>query len=210
MNTAIVLSTTAKGALSSVGADTRVMATMLILRVLSQQQQRKATKAEGSPSSTKKKKKKKKKPLTMHVVAENEQDQTSQIALGPRTGDHSFESDFVNTQAIIARSLCMNLAYPQIWDSLKELFSSEPGGPLVEFLEPAQLGIIGIKVTFGALQHLVHAQYKGRAIALGFAMGSKVELCPPPGHAVKWTTNHRIVAVTRDPDLTPGGGGLDL
>ena len=51
----------------------------------------------------------------MHVIAENALDQTSQIVLGPRAKVGK-EPDFVNTQAIIARCLIMNLAYPQVLD----------------------------------------------------------------------------------------------
>jgi hypothetical protein len=44
---------------------------------------------------------------------------TSLLALGPPTvaltgKNRSFENDFVNTQAIIARSLAMNAAFPQV------------------------------------------------------------------------------------------------
>ncbi len=36
------------------------------------------------------------------------------------------EPDFINLQAIIARSLTMNLAYPQIQDAMSELLGAVP------------------------------------------------------------------------------------
>lgn len=49
--------------------------------------------------------------LDMHIVAENQQDQTSTLAMTPKPGKKGLNADFINTPAIIARSLCLNLAY---------------------------------------------------------------------------------------------------
>ena len=38
----------------------------------------------------------------MHIIAENQQDQTSQIAMAPKVGTGGNEPDFINTQAIVA------------------------------------------------------------------------------------------------------------
>ena len=90
-STAIVLgSGPGKTELSAEVRDSRVLQMMLILRKLTEA-----------------------KNQTMHVVGENAVDQTSQLALGPHVTKLS-DADFVNTQAIIARTLVLNLAYPQV------------------------------------------------------------------------------------------------
>ena len=89
--TAIVLgSTPEEDSLKADLRDTRVLQVMLILR--------KVTEELGQ---------------TMHVIGENWIDQTSNLALGPHATPNS-ASDFINIQAIIARTLVMNLAYPQV------------------------------------------------------------------------------------------------
>jgi hypothetical protein len=51
---------------------------------------------------------------TMHVIAENERDQTSTLALGPQHGEETPAPDFINTQGLVARILVFNLAFPQV------------------------------------------------------------------------------------------------
>ena len=99
--------------------------------------------------------------------------QTSGLAVVPSTirsgGGH--EPDFVNTQAIIARCLTMCLAYPEMQDSLNELIS--PSGPVVDFMHPKELGIEGLRATFGAVQRIVVAgdRVDGYAVAIGYFHG---------------------------------------
>ena len=78
-HTAICLGTLVNQNLSAECSDSRVLGTLLILRVLCER-----------------------KGQFMHCVAENAQDQTSQMFLGPRSCPGE-EADFINTQAIIAR-----------------------------------------------------------------------------------------------------------
>jgi hypothetical protein len=80
--------------LAPIARDSRVIQMMLILRAVTEELGQ-----------------------TMHVIAENNMDQTSSLALGPHTegAGGMQEPDFINTQAIIARCLVMNLAYPEVW-----------------------------------------------------------------------------------------------
>jgi len=57
------------------------------------------------------------------------------------------EPDFINTQAIVARCLVMNLAYPQIQDALSELLESSELSSDVMFFSAASLGIEGYEVN---------------------------------------------------------------
>jgi hypothetical protein len=60
---------------------------------------------------------------------------------------HLFFEDFINTQAIIARSLVLNLAYPQMQDALNELLIHDlEGSPEVEFITPEALGVVHKRV----------------------------------------------------------------
>ena len=81
-------------------------------------------------------------PFPMHIIAENTEDQTSSLAVVPSSSavlatgaeeegsrSKSNEPDFINLQAIIARSLTMNLGYPQIQDAMSELLGATPFTP---------------------------------------------------------------------------------
>ena len=120
------------------------------------------------------------------------------LALPPRTDlGRAYDADFVNTPAIIARSLTMNLGYPQIQDALAELVSSNPTSPLVDFLAPEHLGILGRTTTFGAVTSLVLSTYRGQGMPIGYAVKSAITLAPAPREKFTWTKDHRIVAITR-------------
>jgi len=185
---AIVLGTVYSEVLDSCARDSRVLATLLVLRTVCQRRH-----------------------LTLHCVAENQQDQTSLLALAPpkvfegqhagfeHSEDHPavHESDFVNTQAIVARSLAMNVAFPQMWDAVSELVSSVPNSPEVEFVEPFHLGILGKKVSFGAVQHIMCSAYKGTGVAIGVAVKSDIRLQPRLGEVFEWGTHHRVIVIAR-------------
>ena len=78
-HTAICLGTVVGRELPSHVSDARILSMLLILRKLTFKQ--------AEP---------------LHIIAENKEDQTSQIGLAPRVGVRGFEPDFINTQAIIA------------------------------------------------------------------------------------------------------------
>lgn len=87
-------------------------------------------------------------PFPMHIIAENNEDQTSSLAVVPSASAankqqaeegvrKSSEPDFINLQAIIARSLTMNLAYPQIQDAMSELLGATPYTPNITVRAPS-------------------------------------------------------------------------
>lgn len=174
-STAIVLGSSAGQNLDSTVRDSRVLQIMLILRSLT----------EGLPGKPGK---------TMHIVGENSLDQTSKLALGPRTTATS-ESDFVNVQAIIARSLVMNVAYPQMWDAVSELLGL--GGPDINFMAPVDLGILELEVSCGAVQHLVGEAYHGFGVAIGIMVGTELRMRMRPGDKIRLSALDRIAVISR-------------
>ena len=68
------------------------------------------------------------------------------FVLNPFKASINTEPDFINTQAIVARCLVMNLAYPQIQDALSELLESSELSSDVMFFSAASLGIEGYEV----------------------------------------------------------------
>ena len=61
-------------------------------------------------------------------------------------------------KAIVAQSLSMNLAYPQIQESLIELLGST--GPEFGFVAPGSFDLIGKSLPFGTVQHMFHLAYQ--------------------------------------------------
>jgi hypothetical protein len=180
-STAIVLGSMAGIKLPSHSRDGRVMSICLILRKLSR--------STG--------------PL--HVIAENSEDQTAMLSMAPRTGGgQAHDPDFVNTQAIIARSLAMNMAYPQIQDALADLIGVHATSAEIVFVSASALGLVGSVLPFGAAAHLVHLVYHGRAVALGRIALADLSLAPRPDEDVEWTANHRLVCFRRSLGPPPG------
>jgi len=178
-DTAIVLGSVVARVIPAASRDARVLSCLLILRALAKPE----------------------KP--MHIIAENCMDQTSGLAVVPSrirsSGGH--EPDFINTQAIIARCLVMNLAYPQIQDALTELILQEKVA--VDFVAPADLGIEGLRATFGAVQFIVCAGQvvDGYAAAIGYFNGPMLVMCPDPREHIEWTSACRVIILVRD--VTP-------
>jgi len=66
----------------------------------------------------------------------------------PRTSTFGYEPDFINTQAIIARTLILNLAYPQIKDAVSELITNHRhDAPNFDIMDPEVLGLVGVTVS---------------------------------------------------------------
>jgi hypothetical protein len=117
------------------------------------------------------------------------------------------EPDFVNNKAIIARTMAMNLAYPQIQESVMELVSTQAGTPEVELFSPEVLGIPvneewagGTRsMHFGVIQHILDSLYVGYAVAVGYILASNGELVlsPSPATKINWYRNDRIVTIIR-------------
>ena len=128
--------------------------------------------------------------------------------MAPTIGTSGFEPDFFNTQAIVARSLTMNLAYPQIQDAMEELIGGIPKSPEVCIVNAQELLCkLPVQTSFGALQHIINGRYKGRGIALGYFEGKfELKMCVRLGEKITWTDKHRVVAIVRD----MGNAGCEL
>jgi len=183
-DTAICLGSVVGKHLAPAARDARVLSMLLVLRSL-------AKPGQG-----------------MHVIAENQQDQTSGLAVCPPTNDGaSHEPDFINTQAIIARSLVQNLAYPQMQAALSELLSHgvQDAGADLDFLTSHSCGIADKEVAVGVVQRIILELYQSRAQCIGFFEGAKLVLNPRASQKVHWSAKHRIIVIVRggteiDPD----------
>ena len=98
---------------------------------------------------------------------------------------------------IVARSLVVNLAFPQIWDAISEFVGSENLSPKVEFFESEVLGILGKTVSFGAVQHILMKLYNGSCVGIGYYLGSTMRLVVSPGTKVDWTAAPRVIVIIR-------------
>jgi len=176
--TAIILGTVAAG-LTEVDApavtqDSRVLSTLLILRELSSQSEQ-----------------------PIHCIAETRQHQTPSLALSPGMG-RGLQPDFIDTQEIIARSLAMNVSYPQIQDALTELIDTNSFTPEIDFINPRHIGLRrNTRATFGAVQVLIYKRFKARGVAIGYQQGNKLFFAPTQHHVVRWSKQHRIVIICR-------------
>jgi len=182
-DTAICLGSVVGKHLAPAARDARVLSMLLVLRSL-------AKPGQG-----------------MHVIAENQQDQTSGLAVCPPTNDGaSHEPDFINTQAIIARSLVQNLAYPQMQAALSELLSHgvQDAGADLDFLTSHSCGIADKEVAVGVVQRIILELYQSRAQCIGFFEGAKLVLNPRASQKVHWSAKHRIIVIVR------GGMKIDL
>mmetsp|Transcript_13606 Transcript_13606/g.27862 ORF Transcript_13606/g.27862 Transcript_13606/m.27862 type:complete len:1028 (-) Transcript_13606:78-3161(-) len=177
---ALVLGTMATIVLPPGARDARVLSILLILRKLAEDEAHDLGE-EGLKG--------------MHAIAENEQDQTAMLAVCPASPNPSTLPDFVNTQQIIARSLAMNLAYPQIQDAVSEIVL--PDGPGIEFITCQHLGIAGFKVSFGAVRSIVVTKYEGRAIPIGYVYGPKKTIVPDVNKIIEWTNEYRVICLVR-------------
>jgi hypothetical protein len=174
-DTAIVLGTAAGLDLPAASRDSRVLSILLILRSLSM-----------SANSA------------LHIVAENQQDQTATLAVAPKS--NGYDPDFVNTQAIIARTLVMNLAYPEIQGAVSDLITNHArDSPNIMILEPDNLGILGQKANLGMIQVLLARKHNSRAVALGWFQGTKMVICPSFRKMVEFTEEYRIIIILRHP-----------
>lgn len=185
-DSAICIGTVVGQELPAASRDSRILTMLLILRDLTA----------GNDRPT-------------HVVAENELDQTSGLALAPPRGSEGHLPDFVNTQAIIARTLVMSLAYPQIQDAISDLITTHEATANIAIVSAAALGLTEDRgpLAFGAVAHLVLEVYKFRGVAVGYLTLNDLYLVPSLDEEVTWTESHRIVCFLRrlaqDPALPP-------
>lgn len=165
IHTAIVLGTQANAKLSSRSRDTRVLNIMLLLRKFW------AIKGDDIP---------------IHVVGENQKDETANLALGPRkansvdqerkekksgfflgTGQHDRQPDFINTQAVFARALTQAAAYPRISRAVTELLNSGPDFVDVVIVAASDYVPLGKPMVYGVVRAMVLCATGERSICLG-------------------------------------------
>jgi len=84
-----------------------------------------------------------------------------------------------------------------MWDSVSELLSSKPGAPSVEFKDAISLGLVGHKVSLGAVQRLLMRRYNNCAVAIGVAVGSTIDIPLTRGSVITWTRAHRVICILR-------------
>ena len=192
VGTAIVLGTQASGALAPHSQDTRVLSILLMLRML--------TKKWETP---------------LHIITENQEDQTALLAITPNVSSEHQElgkpkghdPDFINTQAIYARALAMALAYPQMFKSVGELFleaEREPLGgvtvPQIDIIDADSFGLVnGNDVSFGTLQHIIpaHPSMESGVILGLFLEEEGLVMLPPLSRKIRFVKGDRLVVCVR-------------
>jgi hypothetical protein len=72
----------------------------------------------------------------MHVIGENQEDMTAELALPPKLGArHKYKDiDFINSQAINARVLAQTLAFPDLKDAILDMLTDGPGSPYLKLV----------------------------------------------------------------------------
>lgn len=186
----IVLGTQAGVNLPDAGKDMRVLNIMLLLRHLLAET--------GSDRP-------------MHVVGENNLDDTADLALAPlaREGERADtqenreknrQADFINTQAIIARTLVQTLANPIINPAVKELFDNSEGLPFV-YLPYAEVVVqTGREMTFGVVQQAVRQHFKAHtlAICIGYTRhGEDPHIAPSKRQPVMLSRGDTLICIMR-------------
>ncbi len=198
-DTAVVLGSLAYGELSAYSQDTRVMSTMLHLRYLSDYY-----KKDG-----------------INLIGENQEDQTSLLALAPRDrtdtdGDVDIsakestfmagasntvqERDFINTQAIYARTLVQTLAYPLISPLINELMMDTPGLPNIGLFPVRAFAIPHIALKFGVIQALcLDTTHNMNCICVGIQYGNgTTALAIDPYTEIILSESDRLVCITKE------------
>jgi len=151
----------------------------------------------------------------MRVVSENNDDQTALLAVAPTSNT----SDFVNTQAIIARALAMNLAYPRLNAATVQLFKTEDLGkfrtPEIDLLEVAGIpAICGRSCTFEEVQQAVqNCSESGSIVAFGYFLngeGMKMVLAPEMAAVRTWDAGDKIVVFQRHKTTQQNFSAMDV
>jgi len=139
-------------------------------------------------------------PHKLHIVSENQLDQTADVAVTP--GGAFIEPDFVNTQAFTARCLVAALAYPRLQPALVELFADEDssdGSPQFDLIPCSVLRLGQKRLPFGVLQQIVSAKFGGWAVAVGtMSPGGDLIMTPGIGYTQVWADSDRVVIIRRE------------
>jgi hypothetical protein len=139
-------------------------------------------------------------PVKLHVISENQLDQTADVAVTP--GGATFDPDFVNTQAFTARCLVVALAYPRLQPALAEMFEddigSSDGSPEFDIIPCSFLALGGRCLPFGIVQQIVSAKFGGWAVAVGtMTANGLLTMTPGVGYAQAWADDDRLVILRR-------------
>ena len=157
--------------------DTRVLCIMLILRKISNV-----------------KFKRNKNHTPMHIVGENQEDLTAELALYPTQGKYSVDSggevarepDFVNTQAVHARVLAQVLAYPFMVYAMKDILDENERSCNVVIHPACNYVPLNEPLMIGVVKAMVEMAEGERSIMIGFTDVSG-ELFIIPHHTLKHT-----------------------
>lgn len=166
IHTAIVLGTQTTVRLGAHHRDTRVLTILLLLRKLW------SIKQEGVP---------------MHIVGENNEDMTAQLALAPkRIGKIRTEPDFVNSQAVSARALVQTLAYPLIQPAISDLFQESKNSAEIVTVAAQEYVPLDTPLLYGVVRAMVLQTRGERSICIG----------------ILWRTGHPELLVPHDENVT--------
>ena len=179
IHTAVVLGTQTSVRLGAHHRDTRILNILLLLRKLW------SNKREGVP---------------MHIVGENSEDMTAKLALAPkRVGKVRKEPDFVNSQAVSARTLVQTLAYPLIQPAIKELFevSADHSADIVT-VGASEYVPMDTPLKYGVVRALVLQAVGERSICIGVLwQDGTSRLLVPHDDEVTFTGQDRLVILRR-------------
>lgn len=172
---AIVTGTMAQYKLSPNSRDLRVLSTMMLLR-----------KAHADLFGE---------AEQFHVVGENCLDSTAGLALQP-IGSRCTK-DFVNTQAIVARSLVLALAYPMLQPAVAQLCQVGPGLPDILVSEAGKQVIPLGEASFAQVTRTVAAK---NSVCVGYmCKDGKSVLAPDPRSVHNYEEGDLLVIISRDP-----------
>eukprot|EP00746_Dinoflagellata_sp_MGD_P023724 gnl/MRDRNA2_/MRDRNA2_155666_c0_seq1.p1 gnl/MRDRNA2_/MRDRNA2_155666_c0~~gnl/MRDRNA2_/MRDRNA2_155666_c0_seq1.p1 ORF type:complete len:781 (-),score=104.61 gnl/MRDRNA2_/MRDRNA2_155666_c0_seq1:72-2414(-) len=130
-----------------------------------------------------------------HVVGENCLDSTADLALQP-IGDRC-SKDFVNTQAIMARSLVLALAYPVIQPAVAQLCQVGPGLPDILVSEAGKQLIPLGPASFAQVTRAVAEK---NSVCVGYmCKDGKMVLAPSPSSIHDYEEGDLLIIISRDP-----------
>ena len=199
IDSAVVLGSLAYADLSEYSQDTRVISTMLHLRYLSDLY------GKGG----------------IQLIGENQEDQTGMVALAPRNiddddgeadvdakegrmmigaADTTQERDFINTQAIYARTLAHKLAFPIISPIIEDLMRDTPGASNIGLFPVYAFACTNVKLKFGVIQSLcMETRHPLECVCLGILYGNgTLALSLDIDDEVVLTVADRLVCITRE------------
>jgi hypothetical protein len=149
----------------------------------------------------------------VHVVGENKLESTAGLALRPKTDESIDETDFVNVQAIIARTLCQAMAFPFMQPAIMQLFDSLEGTPSVYIVSASLLVPLDYEITFFDLMEEVKEDFIDH-ICIGYRLQLadqvKQILCPEITDRVRFGEHDALVILSRkQPGVKQNGASSD-